>query len=298
MKLPRVVRNNLPAAKPEFWREPIEALKRRLALAVHSALDGGFSARPFIATLAGGTGVLEVRPNETIGRAVAESGVYEFAPSEIVRAYLRRGDIFADVGANLGYYTVLAAERVGASGRVVAFEPYAPVRARLLRNVALNEFSHVEVVPLCVGARAGTAYLAPPACEQNAGTAEMRTEQSPGSTPASVVPLDEALHGRTPALVKVDVEGHEAEVFAGASALLSSEDAPSIVFESFRVAEDAALLQRHGYEVFSPVLDRGRVALLPLSANQPYYRDWEAPNYFAAKSARGLAFVRDFMVAR
>jgi FkbM family methyltransferase len=290
------IRNNLPANKPELWRQPLQALGRRLSLSVHAGLDPKFHERPFITSLLDCDLIMEVTPGETIGAAIALTGVYEFAPTELVKAYLQPGDLFVDVGANIGYYTLIAGERVGRAGKVLAFEPYAPVRERLLRNIALNQLQNIEVVASCVGSSTGRIFLGAPRQASNAGTATMQDTPSAGSVEVGVVRLDEAMAGRCATLIKVDVEGHEAAVFAGADGILSADDAPTILFESFRVREDATILERHGYAVWMPALANGRVALRGLTPQAGSYRAWEAPNYLATKNARGTAFAQRLLV--
>ncbi|HEY4104768.1 MAG TPA: hypothetical protein VGM44_12795, partial [Polyangiaceae bacterium] len=70
---------------------------------------------------------------------------------------------------------------------------------------------------------------------------------------------------------------------------LDRSDAPSILFESFEIARDAEILREHGYRVFQPVLCKGRVQLTP-DLEAPRYRRWEAPNFLAVKSPRGVQF--------
>src|SRR5690606_16762728 len=105
-------------------------------------------------------------------------------------------------------------------------EPFRPVRERLQRNVALNGFSTVDVFESALGATAGSGHLREPVNSSNAGTARLSDSPMEGTSPVRVTTLDAALEGREPALVKVDVEGHEAEVFEGARQLLSRPEAP------------------------------------------------------------------------
>lgn len=290
------LRQNLPSAKPELWRAPIKSMERRLALSVQRWSDPGFSRRPYIAALAYDDLFMEVNPAETIGKAIALSGVYEYAPTELIRAYLKEGDFFVDVGANAGYYSLIAARRVAAHGRVVAFEPFARVRRRLQRNVELNELSQVVVRPEAVGRARGRVHLAPPTSSGNEGTAAISADAVAGGEDVDCVPLDE-LDGM-PDLVKIDVEGHEAEVFAGMGRLLGSSAAPTLMFESFRIDEDRRLLEQHGYSIYAPTFKKGRLALEPWSPSTRPYRAWEAPNYWAVKNERGRQFVEQMSGAR
>lgn len=292
---PRLMQN-LPAAKPELWRAPLKAVERRFALSVQHWCDPGFAQRPYIAALAYDDLVMEVTPSDTIGKAIALTGIYEFAPTELVRAYLKDGDFFVDVGANAGYYSLVAARRVGERGRVVAFEPFTRVRQRLLRNIELNALRQVTVRTEAVGRTRGRVHLAPPTIVGNDGTATISANPVAGGLDVDCAPLDD-IEGM-PDLVKIDVEGHEAEVFAGMDRLLGSESAPTLLFESFRIAEDRAVLERHGYSVHVPVLRSGRLSLQPVTPQTRYYRDWEAPNFWAVKNERGRRFVSDECGAR
>ncbi len=283
--------NSAPGQKPEFWRQPGAALRRRVTLAIQRLLDRGFDGKPYFATLIHDGLVMEVVPGDTIGRAIALHGVYEYAPTELLRRYLRLGDCVVDVGANIGYYTLLGARCVGPKGRVVAFEPLASVRERLLRNLSLNGVANVDVRCEAVGSSNGPAFLRAPE-PGNAGTARLQDAPSANAAPVPCVTLDEALDGGVPALIKVDVEGREQDVFAGARRLLARDDAPALLFESFQIDRDGATLEAQGYEIYAPLLQNGEVRLQPARPARAYYRLWEAPNYLAVKDARGRGFAR------
>src|SRR5262249_20876384 len=75
---------------------------------------------------------------------------FEETERAFLNRFLRPGDIFIDVGANIGLYTLIAAARVGPSGRVVALEPTTTTFARLMDNVQLNKFSNVNCVNLAL----------------------------------------------------------------------------------------------------------------------------------------------------
>jgi FkbM family methyltransferase len=129
-----------------------------------------------------------------------------------------------DVGANIGLYTVLLASLAGPGGRVVAFEPGAAARSRLHANVA--HLAQVTVLPDALGARAGTAVLS--RWSGNAGAATLRDSGWPDPierAPVAVRRLDEVpqvMDAGEIDFLKVDVEGWESEVFAGATRLLES----------------------------------------------------------------------------
>ncbi|HKO47020.1 MAG TPA: FkbM family methyltransferase [Polyangiaceae bacterium] len=295
--LNRLVADNLPSAKPELWANFGGTLWRRFEAWVNTSVDPTWPKRPFITTIAPERLMLEVIPGDVIGMPIARFGVYEFAVSSLVRQYLKAGDVFVDVGANIGYYSVIAASAVGPSGTVYAFEPSARVRARLKRNVELNQLSQIVVRPEAVGAHPGAVRLIEPLGVGNDGLAHVETGGDEG-VEVQAVRLDELpeFSGASPHLIKVDVEGGEPEVFRGAAALFDRSDAPSIVFESFEISRDAAILREYGYQIVQPAMQNGRVRLTrDLAA--PRYRHWEAPNFLAVKSKRGLAFVEAHVVS-
>jgi FkbM family methyltransferase len=157
---------------------------------------------------------------------------YEEGVTDAIVTALKPGDVFVDVGANIGYFTVLAAHVVGAGGRVVAFEPHEVARAVLETMVQRNEASAcVEIVPLALADTAGDATL----FVDDAVTAYSTIEPSLSPMrhvaalhPAADVPVTtlDTWMGSHPELlrrvrcVKIDVGGAEARVLAGMTAML------------------------------------------------------------------------------
>lgn len=139
---------------------------------------------------------------------------WEPSSTQWVLEHLCAGDTFVDVGAHVGYYTLLAAKAVGDGGRVYAFEPDPGNFALLVRNVELNGFRNVVLENKAVAARPGARrlYLSP----NNSGDHRLEV---PGEGRASVeveaVCLDEYLAGRRVDFVKIDTQGAEAEVLLG-----------------------------------------------------------------------------------
>ena len=154
-----------------------------------------------------------------------------FEPNEFafLDRVLRPGMVFVDVGANDGYYTLFAARRVGPSGRVVAAEPSSRERAHLQRNLGRNGLDNVSVVPAAIGAAAGLADLHL-AHGVHAGHNTLGSFAHDDVVRASlervpIEPLDAVIARLGLArvdFVKIDVEGAEASVIAGAATVLSS----------------------------------------------------------------------------
>lgn len=139
--------------------------------------------------------------------------------SRVVKSLLSPGDVYVDVGANIGHLAIEAALAVGPSGTVFAFEPHPKIAQFLRENVRLNGLRNVMVAQAAVGDRFGWIWLSDRrADDQNAVSFES------GDLRVPLVTLDELLEGRRVRLLKVDVEGFEKFVFAGARRTLERVD--------------------------------------------------------------------------
>lgn len=162
------------------------------------------------------------------------SGDNEIPVQEAIVANLSEGGVFLDVGANVGFFSLVAARVVGPSGTVVAFEPVPENASAAERNAALNSFARVRVVQAAVGAAPGRMTLH---VTRHPGGAALASSAAPpdrvNSIEVEVVSLDAAFEsGRVPPpdLVKIDVEGAELDVLRGMSGL-AARCGPSILCE-------------------------------------------------------------------
>ena len=172
--------------------------------------------------------------SEAAQREIYYFGTYERKESALVRRILRPGDVFWDVGANLGYYTLLGGACVGPAGRVVAFEPFPPAWERLQRNLSLNAFPQVRLVNAAVSSVVGTAPLFF-ASDVPDGVASLAAPEGHVSrVTCRTLTLDrfaEEDGERLPILMKVDVEGAEKVVLEGAAGILSGSHPPMLLLE-------------------------------------------------------------------
>ena len=165
---------------------------------------------------------LVVPRNEDVGRLIYYLGNYEPEDTDYLMQALRPDDICFDVGANLGYYTVLMAKAVP-QGRVYAFEPDPFSHALLQLNVRINRLENVALNCLALGERSGTSNFF--RCTDGAFNSFKDTARKPVSNviEVQVTTLDEFITANdVPRVdfVKVDVEGAEGLVLAGAKGLL------------------------------------------------------------------------------
>ena len=189
---------------------------------------------------------MRVDLGDWLGQYIYLTGGYEPPTARLIAGLIQPGDTVIDVGANAGFFTLLAATRVKESGRVLAFEPIPAVRAALERNIKLNGVRWVSLHGVALSNVAGTLtmYEGP---RNHRGLSSLRPlDQAAATHSVTVKRLDDWLPvlGRVK-LIKLDVEGAEQHVVEGMAALIS-RDMPYIVVE---VTD--AYLQKMGHSAAS-----------------------------------------------
>jgi len=174
-------------------------------------------------------------------------GSYEMRKRQAFEEAIPEGAIVYDIGANVGYYTLLAAVLVGEEGKVYAFEPLPRNVDFLRKHVKLNSFDHVNIIEAAVSDRSGRA-----AFDLGASSAMGHISES-GEIDVRLVCLDDFLGARDiqpPDFMKVDVEGAEFEVLRGARSLLKQHHPILFLDTHQREAHQPAiaLLEELGYK--------------------------------------------------
>lgn len=166
------------------------------------------------------------------------------------RQALRGGDLFVDVGANVGTYTIWAAE---CGAEVMALEPAADTFGLLLENIALNGYQ-VTAIQAAAGGRCGAARF-------TVGLDAVNRLDPDGPVETRLVTIDSVIGGRHVAGMKVDVEGFEIDVLRGCRRALSERRIGLIQLEwnarsQLALGTDrrpvADLLAQHNYQLFRP----------------------------------------------
>jgi FkbM family methyltransferase len=267
--------------KPWYVYRPSQIVRRLY----HSVIPGPRGVRP-IPLPWGGT--LKADTAKNMGRSLLEAGIYEIATSEVIARLLRPGDLALDVGAHVGYMTVLMGRRAGPDGRVLAFEPH-PDLFRLLREnrgrAREAPSARVELHNEAVGEATGHALLVvPPEFETNDGLASLSRTPRETDTVISVdvVALDDVVGDETVRVLKLDVEGHELSALKGAARLIETHAIQHLVFEEHTGPNSAvcAFLRERGYTLFEIGWSLHGPELADFdgaSITKPY----EAPNYLA-----------------
>jgi FkbM family methyltransferase len=203
--------------------EPLRAIGRFFAWQLATRLLPHAVAVPFVDHTR-----LLVRRGMTGATGNVYCGLHEFEDMSFVLHALRPEDLFVDVGANVGTYTVLAAGAVGC--RCMAFEPVRSVYEALLENVRLNDLaSRVEARNEGVGEELGTIAFTTDLDTINHVAVDADRSRAVATVP--VTTLDAALRGEAPAVVKIDVEGFEARVLTGGDLTLRSSGVLALLLE-------------------------------------------------------------------
>lgn len=192
-----------------------------------------------VITRLGGDLHVRVYPHDVIGQKIYVDGLFEPEECRFVTGHLQPGMVFFDVGANLGQYTLLAAQAVGLTGHVHSFEPSARMFAELQYNVGLNGFdARCTLNNVAVFDRPGTARLSryAPGGEVfgSLGQQERAGGAIVGYDEVATITLDDYVVQRgieRVDLIKLDIEGAELQALRGAGDLLARPDGPVVVLE-------------------------------------------------------------------
>lgn len=200
------------------------------------------------------------------------SGVMYFGLSEwdemlFVLRYLRAGDVFVDVGANVGIYALLVSTVIPEL-RTIAVEPDADARERLEENRSLNPGVRIEIVGAALAAEVGTARMTKGRDTLN----RLARPEEAGTGEVTVTTLDVLCGDAVPAVVKIDVEGAELEVLRGAERVLANSPPPVVLLEM--IDDNLSTFGRSRSDVAGFLKARG-YALFEYDAGARRYDSWD-----------------------
>lgn len=211
-------------------------------------------------------------------------GDYEPPVQDVIADSLSPGDVFYDIGANIGFFSLVAARAVGSSGHVYAFEPVPQNVDAIHESARLNNLEWVDVFAEAVGARTGRDEIW---LTRHIGGAALASADAPpdvqGRMEVDVVTLDLAISSRglrPPTLVKVDVEGAEIDVLAGMAETMTRVR-PAVLYEIDDATSEG--LERKAQGVAEVLTGYGYTC----SRLPPAYGDiaWHVQHFLAAPSA-------------
>lgn len=233
---------------------------------------------------------ISARSAEVVGKLIATLGLYDLPLTEAIMRLADAGDSALDIGANVGYTSLVLALSVGPKGHVCAFEPNPYILPTLHAN--LNEWGSLRIAPVTVNTNAisdrdGEATLGfPSEYVRNEGLASL--ESTKGGVAVTVKKLDSLDINRV-GIMKIDVEGHESAVISGATQLLKSGEVRDIFFEEHEEypARSHQCLLHHKYSIFRVSGSMFGPLLLPpqAKARSPFLPPVYPPNYLATLDA-------------
>lgn len=169
-----------------------------------------------------------VRRGETGLTGNIYCGLHEYQEMSYLLHVLREDEFFVDVGANVGSYSILAGAVIGCKG--CAIEPVPGTFGRLVENMRLNHLEdRFSLVNSAVGEEQGSVRFSSASDTMNHVIAEDENRQD--VIEVDVAPLDEILKGREPGMIKIDVEGFETAVIAGAQETLQKTSLHTVIME-------------------------------------------------------------------
>jgi FkbM family methyltransferase len=212
----------------------------------------------------------ELNPSDFMQSEFFWTGCFDTWDTYHTLRLLQSGSVIFDIGANFGYYSIVACAELEGRCQVYAFEPNAPSFARLARNIELNGFGdQIKASQLALSDAAGTAWIV----EHVGNSGDARVSTTSGDRQISLASLDEfcASHGiERINFVKIDVQGYEEKVLLGGKNILAQYRPPILIeldppiLRAQGCSEDriVEILIRYGYQLY--IADRKRLVRFQL----------------------------------
>jgi len=243
------------------WGHPANRRRRLRALcrAMHFQIRGRILHKPTLAQLGGQSKILAIL-HRTSSAKVLYANPPDYREMLVWQHALGPGDIFIDVGSNVGVYAIWAAEK---GAHVVALEPAQDTYQLLIDNINLNQYD-IDAINAAAGPACGTTRF-------TSGQDSANHFDPGGTIEIPVVALDSIIGDRTIAGLKIDVEGFELDVLRGCPDALSQNRILLIQLEWNSTSVSALgtdrhplanLLSAYGYGLYRPA---GNGALVPLA---------------------------------
>jgi FkbM family methyltransferase len=162
---------------------------------------------------------LFVMNDDYIGHSIVESKSYEPHVTSLVKKLLKEGDVFLDIGANVGYFTMLASSLVKSKGKVIAFEPNPQNLQLIYSSIVENDAVNIDIYPYAASDQKAILNFTTVGSNGGVVTASAQEQQHYFLVPSIV--LDKVLESEERiSLIKIDIEAHEPYAIRGMEKLI------------------------------------------------------------------------------
>lgn len=175
---------------------------------------------------------MQIIPNRRISDVITLfmfNGKYESATTGIFQKLLVPGDVVIDIGANIGYFSLLAGSIVGVTGRVLSFEPETNNMEALCRNISLNGFKNIYPARFAISDYSGISEFH--VSINDPAHSLIKTGVHSSTVPVMVNTLDRLVLEDNIKLIKTDTEGNELAVLRGAESVIRKSEDISLIIE-------------------------------------------------------------------
>ena len=157
--------------------------------------------------------------------------IYEKNETNFVKDSVNKGDIVIDIGANIGYYTLMFAKLVGDTGKIYSFEPDPRNFLILEKNIQINGYNNIILEKKAVSNKLGKSILY--VNENSAGSSMHKPNNVVNQIDVDLITLDNyfEVNSITPDFIKIDIEGYELNALKGMESILQSSDKTKIMIE-------------------------------------------------------------------
>jgi FkbM family methyltransferase len=203
-----------------WFRDFVLATARRLPLGAaefclrsYRGIARSFASSPMGHTYFGARIPCDTR--DLVQRTILQFGIWEPEVSKVIEQTLRPGDVFVDVGANVGYHTLLGSHLVGSQGSVIALEALPATFALLERNLVLNAARNVRAVNVAVSGEPGEVSIYGYNAVNIGAASTLASRGGPAAATVKALPLTAILTAEERSrvkLIKMDIEGAEPDV--------------------------------------------------------------------------------------
>lgn len=179
----------------------------------------------------GSTMLLDLK-DKGLSRDLIVDGVREPLSTKEISKVVKKGDIVVDIGANIGYYVLMESKIVGNTGKIYAIEPSPQNIKCLKKNVAVNNYSNIEVYDFAIGDVIGVKKMNISSHYNLNTLVSKKDNRITGTVDVNTSTLDKFLTGKKfPSFVRMDVEGYEYNIIKGMKNILSSKKPINIFIE-------------------------------------------------------------------